>query len=303
MPDILVTAKVNPDLDGTACTLAYADLLNRSGFSAEGLVFGSPQTEVEYFVKKRGIPIPTAPPDYQNNWQKFVLVDMSAIKGAPPVVHRDDVVEIIDHREGIEGFPNAKIQNDLIGAAATIVVERFIKHHLLPQSDHAQLLFGAIFHNTLNLVSSNTTSRDLSAVRFLETAFALNRKLISEMFDFATASINSDIYKAIYSDAKEFALYNRKIGFYQLVVWSFAPRLRSQVQSAVEKIDQEMGCSWSLTNIAELKNKHSSVYCSGSQGQRVISKALGVTFSDSWTVLKPVLLRKQILPKINALFS
>jgi nanoRNase/pAp phosphatase (c-di-AMP/oligoRNAs hydrolase) len=49
---ILVTAKVHPDLDGTACTLAYADLLNRTGKKATGLIFGNPQSEVKFFIKE-----------------------------------------------------------------------------------------------------------------------------------------------------------------------------------------------------------------------------------------------------------
>jgi len=50
MNKILVTAKVNPDLDGTSCSLSYADLLKQLGKDAEGLVTGSPQSEVKYFL-------------------------------------------------------------------------------------------------------------------------------------------------------------------------------------------------------------------------------------------------------------
>lgn len=56
---ILITAKVNPDLDGTACSLAYADLLNNLGEEAEGLIFGAPQLETQYFTEKQGINIPS----------------------------------------------------------------------------------------------------------------------------------------------------------------------------------------------------------------------------------------------------
>lgn len=59
MKPILVTAKINPDLDGVACALAYAELLNLEGKVAEGIIFGSPQSEVSYFIDQHGSVIPT----------------------------------------------------------------------------------------------------------------------------------------------------------------------------------------------------------------------------------------------------
>jgi inorganic pyrophosphatase/exopolyphosphatase len=301
--DILVTAKVNPDLDGTSCILSYSDLLNRTGYSAEGLVFGFPQSEVSYFIDNHHIHIPTTSPDTKGDWEKFVLVDMSAMIGSPPIVSREKVIEIIDHREGIEEFPNAKIQNDFIGAAATIVVERFRSKNLLPLSDHAKLLYGAIFHNTLNFLSSNTTARDRQAATYLEKEFRLSGNIISEMFDYATKSIDNDIYSVIHSDAKEFEVYNHKIGFYQLVTWTFKDRLKPLVEASLIKIDREMGCSWSLINIIELGREQNHIFSSSQTGQQILSKVLGVTFLDNWASLKPVLLRKQIMPKIKAASS
>lgn len=61
MSKILVTAKVNPDIDGTACILAYADFLTRTGRSADGIIFGSLQSEAAYFVERQNVFLPTSP--------------------------------------------------------------------------------------------------------------------------------------------------------------------------------------------------------------------------------------------------
>ena len=96
MGKILVTPKINPDLDGTSCTLAYADLLNRTGKTVEGLIFGESQSEVQYFVKKQGILIPTKPDGFNSDWENYILVDASSMKGMPKAVDPNKVIEIID---------------------------------------------------------------------------------------------------------------------------------------------------------------------------------------------------------------
>jgi inorganic pyrophosphatase/exopolyphosphatase len=298
VPTTLVTPKVNPDLDGTSCSLAYTSLL---GDSTEGIITGIPQSEVNYFVQKHHISIPTRQDTQLGSWNKFVLVDASSMKGMPKVVKSDAVVEIIDHREGEpkKEFPIAKIQNDLIGAAATIVIERFIQADKQPSPDHAKLLYGAIFHNTLNLTSSNTTDRDLKAIAHLEKHYHFKRDLVSEMFEFTTSSVSQDVYTAVHQDAKEFEIYNQKIGFYQLIVWSFDPLLKPQVTKACAQVDQEMGCSWSLINIIDLSQKHCLIYSHQETGQRVLAQSLNLFFVNGWSVLKPVLLRKQISPLLK----
>jgi len=139
MNKILVTAKVNPDMDGTSCTLAYSGLLKQLGEDATGIITGTPQSEVKYYIKKHNIKIPTRADEIVDTWGEFVLVDASSTKGMPKVVKAENVIEIIDHRtsEVEKEFPNAKIQNELIGAAATIVVERFISANKKIQRDHA----------------------------------------------------------------------------------------------------------------------------------------------------------------------
>jgi inorganic pyrophosphatase/exopolyphosphatase len=297
MADILVTAKVNPDLDGTACILAYADLLTRQGSPADARVYGHPQSEVCYFIDQQGIAVPNFSDDGVGEWQKFVLVDMSSMKGAPQVVKKDQVIEIIDHRAGVEEFPSAKVQNDLIGAAATIVIERYIQAQLLPQSDHAKLLYGAVFHNTLNFLSSNTSSRDRAAIRFLEVNFGLSRSLSEEMFRYSSSRIFADFARAIQEDAKTFSMGGKNIGAYQLILWDFqSGEWSAKIASAVGETDLKIGCRWSYLGVIDLKTNTNYLYCTSREGQAVLSSVLGVKFDQSWAALSPALLRKQIIP-------
>ena len=299
MNKVLVTAKVNPDLDGTSCTLAYSDLLRQTGENAEGLVSGTPQSEVKYFVDKHNIQIPTRPDDISNNWGEFVLVDASSMKGMPKVVIADKVIESIDHRAGEpeKEFPNAKIQNEPIGAAATIVVERFIKAGKNIQPDHAKLLYGAIYHNTLNFIATNATQRDRDAVKYLERGFNFNESIIREMFDYATREVESNVSVALENDAKEFGT-GWKIGAYQLVVWGNEVLVnKGAIEKSVNDLKAKMQADWSFVNIIDLESKQSHIFTSA-EGEQALSKALGVKFKKGWTIL-PAILRKQIMPKVN----
>lgn len=299
MTKILVTAKVNPDLDGTSCTLAYTDLLNQLGKNAEGVITGSSQSEVKYFIEKHNIQTSTRNDEEQEIWEEFILVDASSMKGMPKVVVADKVIELIDHRAGEpeKEFPKAKIQNELIGAAATMVVERFIESGKNIKPDHAKLLYGAIYHNSLNFIATNTSDRDRKAVKYLESNYGLNESLIREMFDYSTREVESDVKKALVDDAKEFGT-GWKIGAYQLVVWGkevLGNRLL--VEKSVTELRDKMEADWSFVNIIDLESKQSNIF-SNPNGVEILSKALNVSFDNGWAVL-PAILRKQIMPKVN----
>ncbi len=298
MNRILVTAKVNPDIDGTACTLAYADLLRQTGREADGIVTGSFQSEVGYFSQKQGVLIPARADENADKWDAFILVDASSIKGMPKVVLPDQVIEVIDHRIGEpeREFPQALVDNPLIGAAATIVVERFIKAEKVIKPDLAKLLYGAIYHNTLNFIATNAGQRDREAAGYLESTYKLEKGMIREMFDFATAEIKADVETALENDAKEFG-GGWKIGAYQLIVWgSELLTDKKTIAEAVERLGLKTGSEWGFVNIVDLETKKSYLY-SGATGRPVLAAALGVTFQDGWTIA-PAMLRKQIMPKV-----
>ncbi len=296
---ICITAKINPDLDGVACIMAYAELLQNQNMRVEGCVFGIPQSEVQYFIKKHLIPVACYPNKISSKWDRFILVDASSMKGMPQVVENNLVMEIIDHREGnpkVE-FPHAKIQNELIGAAATLIVERFMKQNLLPSINNAKLLYGAIFHNTLNFISSNATERDKQAIQFLEKHFGLSEDIAQQMFSYATQEILSNPDQAIISDAKQFDTFN----FYQLIVSNFDyEKIEKQIAQTIQKQDMKHPCQWSLLNLIDVTKKRSALYVPCKKGQDIIEKALQCSFINSWAII-PSMLRKQITPKIMQL--
>jgi inorganic pyrophosphatase/exopolyphosphatase len=303
MTKILITAKVNPDLDGTSCALAYAELLRRQGMDAEGIVTGEPQSEARYFIEKQGIRIPQRNDEQSDGWENFILVDASSMKGMPKCVKTEKVLEIIDHRKGNpeKEFPSAKIQNDLIGAAATIIIERYNQAGEKPLLEHAKLLYGAIFHNTLNFIATNTSERDKEAASFLEKDFNLDKSIVHEMFDYSTREIESDLAKALKDDAKEFDISTGwKMGAYQLIVWGEGIlKDKKNIKHQIRELASETGAKLPFLNIVNIESAQSILITPDTKMEQVLNKAVGAEFEEGVAVLSQALLRKQIMPKVN----
>lgn len=301
MADILVTAKIHPDLDGVACSLAYADLLTRTGTDADGRLFGTAQSEVSYFIDNLKISLSYETSEFDGGWQKFILVDASSMLGMPKAVRQSDVIEIVDHREGEpeKEFPRAIIQNEMVGAAATLITEKFIKAFFNPKPDHAKLLYGAIYHNTLNFSSPNTHQRDRDAFAWLEKFAGCNSRLTDEMFQYATHKILTDIPAALRQDAKKFNAGDMVVGAYQLIVQNVDPRNYSeQIASGVGVLDAEYKCPVSFLNVSDIGTKISYFYVAGPESQKMITELFEAKFTNNWAEV-PLILRKQIMPRVR----
>lgn len=179
----LITAKVNPDLDGVACTYAYSQLLAAQGKDVVGALFGTPQPEARFLIDK--FHINDIKFNSSQSFAQFILVDASHIKGMPEIVRATDVIEAIDHRQlddGEQVLPNAVIQNELIGAAATLITEKYYNSSIPISVNAAILLYGAIYSNTLNFKVEMTSQRDYQAVAWLKQQTSIPNDLIYQMF-------------------------------------------------------------------------------------------------------------------------
>jgi len=129
--DILVTAYSNPDLDGTACMIAYAEFLQKEGYSATAAFYGVLHREAQFVFDTFNIVCPKNADSFSTKTTRVVLVDASDVNGISNSIHPLQVIELIDHRKINQAhrFPHAKIQIELVGAAATLIAEKFANYH------------------------------------------------------------------------------------------------------------------------------------------------------------------------------
>src|SRR5260370_17214416 len=159
---------VNPDTDSVCSAIGYAELADYLG-SGEyvPLAWGGVNKETLLVLSRFGVKVPEDPKRLVGDCE-VVLVDTHHPGHLPESLDTKCVVEIIDHHPAGEpsAFPNAKIQNEEVGAAATLVVERFRELDVRPTAPVAGLLPAAIIDRKSTRLNSSHTSISYSPFFF-----------------------------------------------------------------------------------------------------------------------------------------
>ena len=101
-----------------------------------------------------------------------------------PFVNENKIVEIIDHHKLRFDLPEyITYEIEEIGAAATLVADRFRQNHIPISRNSAILLYYGIMSNSFALKSSNTSQRDIEVAKWLEEQCKeISKEKIEEIF-------------------------------------------------------------------------------------------------------------------------
>lgn len=304
---LLVTAYVHPDLDGAAGAVAYAEYLNLTGTPAVAGLLGTLHDEVQFVLQRFGIPAPLSLSD-ATAYARVALVDASDLNGLEGRVPPDRVVEIIDHRRINEAgkFPYAKVQIELVGAAATLVAEKFMQANLPISQASAQLLQAAIISNTLNFRGAVSTPRDEAAAQWLQRYSALPDGFWREMFIAKSDLTGAKLAARLDGDFAHFEFAGRKIGVAQIEIIGAQALLEERGGEIAQHLvarQQAQGLDYIFQNTIELEGPKNVLFAPSAISRALLSEALGVQFAGAIAEHVPALMRKQIMPKIKALFE
>lgn len=297
---LLVTAKINPDLDGVACAYAYSNLLSLQGENATGGIYGQMHAEAAFLVDHFGIRTIVHNPE--GPFDSFVLVDASDMAGMPSVIRKEQVREVVDHREvhsANELFPNAIIQIEKVGSAATLIVEKYRASQHPIDSHSGVLLYGAIYSNTLNFQASIAVQRDRIAADWLQTQIAIPTSMIDDMFEAKTRFTFENLQKALEIDAKQFDVHKRRIGIAQLEIMhlqELAESRQSEILAALEFMKSRQQLDAVLLTAVDLAKNFTLFVTNDLSLQSDISTALQIDFQGNIAKSHGLLLRKQLVP-------
>ena len=217
MQSILVTSYVNPDLDGIASVVAYAEFLKKISKKNVAGIIGEPHFEAKYIFDRFGFSYPESIIN-TDNFDEVILIDASDFKVLEGKILPEKVVEIIDHRKVHEAdkFPKAEVQIELVGSVATLVAEKFIKNNIEISKKSATLLFSAIISNTLNFKGSVTTDRDKKAAEWLNQAAKLPEDFWKDLFIAKSDLSDNKLTDRINDDFAWFVMGGKKVGIAQI---------------------------------------------------------------------------------------
>ncbi|MFA5791774.1 MAG: DHHA2 domain-containing protein [Candidatus Paceibacterota bacterium] len=303
MKPILVTSYVNPDLDGIAGVIAYTEFLQKRGKNTVVGIIGEPHDEARYILDRFGFEYPPMIPN-ADNFDEVILVDTSNLSELEGKIAAEKVIEIIDHRKIHEAdkFPKAKAQIELVGAAATLIAEKFMQNKNDISTKSATLLYGSIISNTLNFKGSVATDRDKEAAIWLNKVAKLPEDFWKDLFIAKSDLSGKKLVKRIKNDFAWFVMGDKKVGIAQIEMIGAKKLIEdrsAEIVQVLEKIKEEMNLDFLFQNIIELEDCKNFFITNNVSTKKLLEKVFNVRFTGITAERPNLIMRKQIVPLLK----
>lgn len=311
-----VTSYINPDLDGIACMLGYSYYKKHFFENYNPIVFGRFDFETKFVFSKIGLDLPECASEQielngnPNNMKiinQIVLVDTHNLNQLPTFIKEEMVSEIIDHHnhETVEVFSKAKIQNEAVGAAITLLVEKIKESNIKPSNKIAFLCASAIVSNTLNFIAPSTSSRDIEAYKWLQNYCNMENDFISSMFEARSNFANYPIYSILVENTKKFLFKKTTVGICQLEAVSVVDIVKSSsFEFECEKFKEKNMFDYFFFSGVDIIEKKTYVFTNDKKSSNLLKKIFYISNNNKLYVFDKVLLRKtHFVPLLEKYFK
>lgn len=304
-PIIVVGGSAYADIDVLACASAYKQYLDLQGRTAHALITGPWNQTIPPSVRKWDIPIEK---EFSYNGQPcdFVLVDFSDPKFVNSFVDLNNVVEVFDHHYGYEDYWKEKIGDgakiEKVGACATMIWEKFKNSGIENKISiiNANLLYTAIFANTLDFKSAVTQDRDKIAARELSDYIQLPTGWHAQYYAEIEGEFLENSLKNILEDTKSISLLNRQFNFGQIELAN-ARAFLDKSMVTLRGLGLKEGSEEWIVNIVSIEESCSYLYCNNDyliQHLKEITTAKDLTHRGLM-VTPRLWLRKELLKEMH----
>jgi manganese-dependent inorganic pyrophosphatase len=300
----VVCSYINPDLDGVACSIA-AEILEHPKWSA--CVLGALDAETSLVLHDLGF---TFPPSV-NGWDavdEIWLVDTHHASQLPPDLPESRVTRITDHHSGgnPSRYANADIQNENVGAAATLVAERFLDSNVTIPVDVAMLLQAAIVSNSLNFRAPATSPRDRNAYANLRNIKPLPDTMFDRMQEARRATLHGETRSILRADTKRFETDYGSVIVSQLEAAGALELLgRMDLKASLEELAEAADCASAILNVVDTALGCSAVLATDSRIANRVSEGLHQSQDGDGVIRTERLLQRKsdIVPHIMGIRS
>ena len=238
------------------------------------------------------------------NFQEVVLVDASDTNGLEGDIDVNKVIEIIDHRKINDAnlFPNAKVQIEMVGAAATLVAEKFFENKIAISKMSATLLYGAIISNTLNFQATVTTDRDIKMASWLKEVAELGDNFWLELFQAKSDLSGNKLQKRMEGEFANFEIGNKKFAIVQVEIVGVNSLLENRLPEILQQLDNlkiKNNLDFIFQTTIDLENKINIFIANDRQAQNILSAIFEINFENNIATRNGLIMRKQIVPLIK----
>ncbi|QXF84287.1 DHH family phosphoesterase (plasmid) [Rhodococcus pyridinivorans] len=305
-----MTSYINPDLDGVASAVVYASHL--AAETIHPMFAGRPSAETKGVINRLGLGDALSWTGTESReWDDVVLVDCHHPAQLPHIANLNDVSVVIDHHPDGDAtaFPRASIQNEVVGAAATLVAERISTSSGSSSLDpaHAALLAAAIASNTLDFAAPSTTARDQAAYESLtliaEPLVSL-KNLREAMREWRQDFLSISIREAIEKDCKMIATAQGVIAVSQVEgddarLLADDPDIFDQLKDAVASSNADAG----LVSLVDTAANTTTLVTTDPKVRRALTQLNPTPRREGVMLLPFIALRKtHIIPAIKSYF-
>ena len=277
----IVTSYIKPDIDGISSMYAYTEYLRKKGFEAEYYYEGTARKEVEIVLATYNINLKNINKIKEDD--EVILVDTNGLKGLPNAINESQIKEVIDHHRKTNWLSKqkgVKVQIELIGAAATLIAEKFKNDKINISKESAILLYNGIISNTMNLKISMTSEKDKEMAKWL-------KKQCKEITDKKTKEIfikKSDIIDRLREEMEvefkdEFITISWSMGQLEIAdVEGFLEKYEKNIRAVLNIVKNENNVEFISVNCMDIINGYTIIVAENEPTATVISKAINVKF-------------------------
>ncbi len=299
---ILVTSYEHPDLDGVACSLGYAQLLTATRTPAQAVLFGNVDQETRFVMDRFNIPSIPDGASIITPTSDVILVDSSDAESISPLIHREKVVEIIDHRKltFLEMFPNAKAQVELVGSCATLIAEKYHAQSITPRGEATALLYSAIVSNTVNFRNTVSTPRDRAMAQWLAPMLNLPTPYVHDMF--VAKSQIQNLEEVLANECAVYSFGNARSSIYQLELVNaeaFVNEHFDTILSVMNRLKEEKKLTTTFLSIIDIEAFYNLFIVIDSETQRMLEQLLNLTFRNGQARREGIIMRKELFPMVK----
>lgn len=307
MNPILVTSYVNPDIDGIACMVAYAELLNALGKDVVAGYFGEPSQEARYVLDRFQIPYPRLL-NNSDGFEEIIALDVSKPGDLEGKVPLDKIIEIIDHRKVHEAdkFPNAKVQIELVGSAATLIAEKFQVAEVLPSKSSAILMVSAIISNTFNFQAKVATDRDRETYEWLSPTANLPSDYPRELFLAKSDLSGNQLQNVLRDDLAifDFGQYHAGIAQIEMIGgFELIQNRKEEILAILADLKKKESLDWIYCSIVELEKGCNIFIAVDEVPQKTLSELFAIEFHDTVAVRQGLVMRKETVALLKEYFQ
>lgn len=301
----VVTTYINPDMDGIAIMYAYAEFLRKKGEQASYYFEGTMKKEAEIVLEMFNIKLDNI--DKIEDDDKIVLVDTNYLSEISKDIRKENIVEVIDHHnreDWLEENKDLKIQIELIGAAATLVAERYKNENIEISRESAILLYYGIISNTMNLKIKLTSKKDIEMAEWLKSKVPeINDKITTEIF-VKKSQIGDSLREEMEVEFKDqFMTISWSMGQLEVAnVEEFLEKYEKDIRNILKTVKEENDVDYISVNCMDVINGYSIIIAEDEKTAKIISDAIEIKFENLRAKTRELISRKEIVKVLREIY-